>query len=147
MKSIEEKFESLGVINDLVSGKVSNPFILEIDLDNINHKRYAINVFIENKEEVDNHLNRINEISSKGDHLKELIEFINNNEVQNTKKIYYGTIDAHLVNNNIEIIISKSNETISHFIFKPNDYLDGYLNYLENDLRTIIRKEVFELNF
>ncbi|MGA3598592.1 hypothetical protein [Lysinibacillus agricola] len=141
LMSVYELFEGFEKINNFVSGKVSNPYIIETLESTESYKKFVIKAIIDNVKEFDKYVEEVNRVVENGDDYQKLSTYLNENKVDSYKMESVGYIKCLLVEDVIKATIHLGDKLLKEFNYSHDNLIDDYLFYLENDLSEIIKKQ------
>jgi hypothetical protein len=136
-KTLPEKFDALDIMFEM---HLSKPvlYLIEKVKNDLNSKSYVLKYFYIDEEIKDKALQEINNLLQSEEFQNNLgittkkLELINK-KYQFEKFIEFGTIDCYLAKDKI-IVDIKTKKHARKFEFTNNDYLDGLLKFLENEI-------------
>jgi hypothetical protein len=136
-KTLAEKFDALDIMFEMRSSKPAL-YLIEKVKNDLNSKSYVLKYFYIDEEIKDQALQEINNLLQSEEFQNNLgiaakrIELINK-KYKSEKFAEFGTIDCHLTRDKI-IVDIKTQKHSRKFEFTKDDYLEGLLNFLENEI-------------
>ncbi|MFJ6266452.1 hypothetical protein ACIQGW_15885 [Lysinibacillus xylanilyticus] len=141
LMSVYELFKGFEKINNFVSGKVSNPYIIETQENTDLYKKFVIKAIIDNVKEFDEYVEEVNKVVENGNDYQKLSTYLNENKVDSYKMESVGYIKCLLVEDVIKVSIHLGDKLLKEFNYSHDNLIDDYMFYLENDLSEIIKKQ------